>query len=759
MHAIIDAAINRSRTILSILVLVLIAGSVAYQAIPKEANPDVNIPIIYVSITHDGISPEDAERLLIRPMEQELRVIEGLKELRAVGYEGGANIIMEFEAGFDADAALTDVREQVDLAKPELPDDTDEPEVREVNFALFPVIVVALSGGVPERAMLKLARDLKDELEGISTVLEVTIAGDRDELVEILIDPVRVESYGLSPAAALSTVRKSNLLIAAGAQDTGLGRFSVKVPGLFETVNDIASMPIATQGDSVVVLGDVAEIRRSFKDAESFAYIDGQPALVLEIVKRTGKNVIETIERVREVVETERNAWPEELRNLISVSYLQDQSEEIKTMLTDLQNNVISAVVLVMIVVVAALGLRTALLVGIAIPGSFLMAILVLYGIGVTINVVVLFSLILAVGMLVDGAIVVTEYADRKMMEGEPRSRAYGLAAKRMSWPIIASTATTLAAFLPLVFWPGVVGEFMKFLPMTLLITLSGSLLMALVFVPTLGAYFGAPGGGGEAVAKGVAGAGDEHGDLNAISGATGVYLGVLRHALRHPGKILIAAAVVLGVVQMAYAGYGRGIEFFPEVEPEFAKLQVRARGNLSIDEQNNLIREVEARILDMTEFSSIYARTGKSQQSEESEDIIGTITLEFVDWDKRRKASEVLADVRQRTEELAGIIIDRRKEEAGPPVGKAVQVELSSRIPSLLEPAVTQVLSGFHAIGGFIHIEDSAPLPGIDWELGVNRAQAAKFGVAVDMAGQAAQMTTTGGKLGDFRPADADAE
>ena len=759
MHAMIDAAIDRSRTILSILVLVLIAGSAAYNAIPKEANPDVNIPIIYVSVTHDGISPEDAERLLIRPMEQELRIIEGLKELRAVGYEGGANIILEFEAGFDAGAALTDAREKVDLAKPEMPDETDEPEVHEVNFALFPVIVVALSGNVPERAMLELARDLRDELEGISSVLKVEIVGDRDELVEILIDPVRMESYGLSPVDAVATARKSNLLIAAGAQDTGLGRFSVKVPGLFETVHDIFGMPVGAQGDAVVVLGDVAEIRRRFKDAESFARINGQPALALEITKRTGENVIETIEHVRDVVATEQNAWPETLRGLIKVSYLQDQSEEISTMLTDLQNNVISAVVLVMIVVVAALGLQTALLVGIAIPGSFLMAILVLYGLGVTINVVVLFSLILAVGMLVDGAIVVTEYADRKMMEGEPRSRAYGLAAKRMSWPIIASTATTLAAFLPLVFWPGVVGEFMKYLPMTLLITLSGSLLMALVFVPTLGAHVGAPGGGGEEVAKGLAGAGDEHGDMSAVGGTTGAYLVVLRHALQHPGKILIAAAVLLGVVQMTYAQFGRGVEFFPEVEPEFAKLQVRARGNLSINEQDGLIREVEARILDMKEFGSIYGRTGDSEQSEESEDIIGTITLEFVDWDKRRKAVEILADVRQRTENLAGIIIDRRKEEAGPPVGKAVQVELSSREPALLESAVGHVLSGFHAIGGFINIEDSAPLPGIDWELNVNRAQAAKFGADVEMIGRAVQMATTGVKLGGFRPNDADDE
>ena len=758
MSNLIDTALSHARTVISTLVLILIAGTVAYIEIPKESDPDVNIPIIYVVMKHDGISPEDAERLLVRPMEQELRTIEGVKEMTSTGRLGSGSVTLEFEAGFDADKAMSDVRERVDLAKPELPDETEEPTVHEVNIGLFPVLLVTLSGSVPERTLLRLARDLEDAIEGISSVLKAEVAGDREEMVEILIDPVKVESYGMSPTDAIAAVRSSNLLVAAGSQDTGRGRFSLKVPGLFETAQDVFDLPLKVDGDAVVRMGDIAEVRRSFKDRAGLARFNMQPAYALEISKRTGENIIETIERVRATVESERAVWPAELRHAVRVDYSQDKSDGIRRMLTDLQNNVISAILLVMIVVISALGLRTAGLVGIAIPGSFLTGILVLSALGFTVNIVVLFALILSVGMLVDGAIVVTEYADRKMTEGEHRRTAYGMAAKRMAWPIIASTATTLAAFLPLVFWPGIVGEFMKFLPITLLATLSASLLMALVFVPTLGSFVGKPGSAdSESMKQLAAGGGIEA--LTKLGGFTGSYLRVLALALRHPGKILTAAVVLLVAVQVSYGTFGRGVEFFPDVEPEFAKLQVRARGNLAVMEKDSLMRQVEDRILDIDGFDSVYARTGRGQDSREAEDIIGTITLEFRDWQFRRPAKQILAEVKERTQDLAGVFVDPREKEAGPPVGKAVQVQLSSRFPDLLAPAVVRVLQGFDEIGDLLNIEDSRPMPGIDWEMEVDRAQAAKFNVSVDLVGQAIKMVSTGIKLGEYRPDDSDDE
>lgn len=752
----IDAALGHSRTVLLTLVLILIAGTIAYNNIPKESDPDINIPIIYVVATHDGISPEDAERLILRPLEQELRAIEGVKEMRSNGYEGGGNVTLEFEAGFDADKALDDVREKVDLAKSDLPDETDDPTVHEVNLSLFPVIVVTLAGEVPERSLVKLARDLQDAIEGIPSVLEAPISGDREELVEIIIDPAKVEMYGLTPSAAINMVSSSNKLVAAGSQDTGKGRFSIKVPGLYQSVYDIMSQPLLIEDDSVVTLGDIAEIRRTFKDPSGFARVNGKPAIALEISKRTGENIIATIESVRKVVQEEQDAWPQTLRDNIQVSFSQDRSSQIRTMLVDLQNNVLSALLLVMIVVVAALGLRTAGLVGIAIPGSFLTGILVISALGMTLNVVVLFSLILAVGMLVDGAIVVTEYADRKMIEGYHRRKAYGLAAQRMAWPITASTATTLAAFLPLLFWPGVVGEFMKYLPITLIATLAASLAMALIFIPSLGALFGKP---SQAVPELSKISANTEMDLSKLHGITGTYVNILKGALKHPAKILGGAVVMMVAVQIIYGAFGKGVEFFPNVEPDNAKVQIRARGNLSIWEQKDIVEQVEERILPMTEFKTVYSSIGASKQGEEAEDIIGSITLEFTDWETRRPADVILADIATRTDDIPGIEIDFRKEEGGPPTGKPIQIQLSSRAPELLIPAMTKLRENLNDFGGLMNIEDSRPLPGIDWELKVDRSQAAKFGADIGLVGNFVQMATTGLKLGEYRPDDTDDE
>ncbi|HMB75911.1 MAG TPA: efflux RND transporter permease subunit, partial [Kiloniellaceae bacterium] len=234
MSALIDAALSHARTVLSTLVLILLAGSVAYNAIPKEAEPDINIPVIYVNIHLEGISPEDAERLLVKPIEQEMRGIEGVKEMRSIAFQGGGNLVLEFDAGFDADLAMQDVRDKVDLAKAELPEDADEPTVHEINLSLFPVLVVTLSGDVPERTLLGLAQDLQDKIESIGSVLNVEIAGDREELVELVVDPLVLESYGLNARDIIEAVSNSNRLVAAGALDTGQGRFSIKLPGLFE---------------------------------------------------------------------------------------------------------------------------------------------------------------------------------------------------------------------------------------------------------------------------------------------------------------------------------------------------------------------------------------------------------------------------------------------------------------------------------------------------------------------------------------------
>ncbi|MDA1326355.1 MAG: efflux RND transporter permease subunit [Proteobacteria bacterium] len=750
--SLINAAVARARTTIAVLLLLLITGMSSYINIPKEAEPDINIPIIYVNMTHEGISPEDAERLLVRPMEKELKSIEGVKEMRSTAVEGSASVLLEFEAGFNSQKALDDVREKVDTAKPELPAETDEPIVQEVNLSLFPVLVVTLGGDLPERTLLKLGRDLRDKIEGLPSVLEVKIGGDRDELVEILVDPMQVESYALNVRQIDENIKRSNQLVAAGTLDTGSGRFAIKVPGLFENVNDILDMPLKTKGDAVVRIRDIASIRRSFKDRRSFARVNGRPAISLDISKRTGENIIDTIARVRTLVKEEAATWPPG----VEVNFSQDKSQGIRDMLRDLQNNVTSAVLLVMIIIVAALGIRSGLLVGVAIPGSFLTGILVLSLMGFTVNIVVLFGLILSVGMLVDGAIVVVEYADRKMREGDSRRDAYIAAAKRMAWPIIASTATTLAAFLPLLFWPGIVGEFMKYLPITLIATLSASLLMALIFVPTLGVFFGKASDGGAML--------PETADPYEYQGVTGLYVRLLGRLLNHPGKVLASSFCVLVGAWMLYVNFGKGVEFFPKVEPEQAVLQIHARGNISVHEKDRLVAEVEQRIVDLQrergEFKSIITISGEQERRDDTlEDVIGTIRLEFVFWEKRRRADDILLDVLVRTKSLAGIAVETRKQEGGPPIGKPIHIQLTSRQPKLIAPAVDKIRDHLETMSGLKDIEDSRPISGIEWEINVDRAQAAKFGADIASIGAAVQMITKGLKFSDFRPDNADEE
>jgi multidrug efflux pump len=636
-----------------------------------------------------------------------------------------------------------------------LPEDADEPTINEVNLSLAPVLIITVSGDVSERELLKRARTLRDEIQSIDSVLEAAITGSRDELLEVVIDPVSLESYDLDASEVISIFSRSNRLVAAGNLDNGRGRFPIKVPGLFETAADILNQPVKVNGDAVVRLRDIGSVRRVFKDRTNIARLDGQPALALQVSKRLGENIIQTNQKIRAVVNAEIATWPDSLK----VTFSQDQSNFVLTMLSDLENNVMSAILLVMIIIIGALGVSSAGLVGLAIPGSFLLGILALSNLGLTMNMVVLFALILAVGMLVDGAIVVTEQADRNMREGARRRDAYINAAHRMSWPIISSTATTLAAFMPLVFWPGIVGEFMKFLPITLIATLSASLLMALIFIPTIGAQIGRTTQTAKTIAKTIA---NGAGTAPTIGVVTAGYIDLMQQVLKHPFKVLVAAAMTLVAVQITYQTYGKGTSFFPDTEPENAKVFVHARGNLAIQEQLQLVLKVEEEIRAIDAFKSVFlvvgSQTGGAQQT--AEDVIGNFTLDFKPWDQRdQTADQILAKIRKRAEKYAGITVDTKYESAGPPTGKDLQLLLKSQNPELLPAVVAAARAKFETMDGLINIEDERDIPGIEWRIAIDRDQAAKFGVDVTVLGQYVRLITNGMKFTDYRPYDSDEE
>ncbi|CAH6997621.1 efflux RND transporter permease subunit [Vibrio chagasii] len=745
MYSIIDAALSRARTMLSLLALILVAGVITYITIPKESSPDITIPIIYVSVGHQGISPTDAERLLVRPIEQELRSIEGVKEMNSTAAEGHASVVLEFNVGVDLTKAMADVRDAVDLAKPKLPEDSDEPTVNEVTLASEqPVLSVVLFGTVPERTIVQIARELGDKLESYRQILEVDIAGDREDIVEIIVDPLLMESYSLDQADIYNLIALNNRVVAAGFVDTGYGRFSVKVPSVFNSLKDVLELPIKVDGKQVVTFGDVATVRRAFRDPESFARLDGKSAVVLDIKKRAGENIIETVELVKAVMAgaQQQAEWP----NNLLVKYTWDESKDVKIMLNDLQNNILSAIILVVIVIIAILGVRTALLVGISIPGSFLTGLLVLSVFGLTVNIVVLFSLIMAVGMLVDGAIVVTEFADRRMQEGEGRKDAYRDAAKRMAWPITASTATTLAAFAPLLFWPDVTGEFMKYLPLTLIATLTASLIMALLFVPVLGGLIGkpqyvSPQNQARMVAL-------HNGDFSQATGLTKAYYHTLFLAIKHPLKILFSAILLAVAVGFTYSKAGLGAEFFPEVDPPFFNVKVRSHGDLSIQEKDDIMRDIEQMMLNHQEFDTVYTRTGGDDQ-------IGLISITPVDWQYRRSVKAIIEELKDQTDQYAGVEIEYKFPDAGPPVENDLVIELSAKTPEQLNQAAKIVRGWADGNQALTNISDTASKDGIDWKVDIRRDDAARFAADATLVGNTVQFVTNGLKIGDYLPDD----
>ena len=749
MIGVIEAALTRARTVFLILVLLLLTGTVAWLTIAKESFPDVDIPFLGVWVSHQGISPEDAERVLVPPLESRLQAVEGVTDLTATAAEGIASFQIEFEAGFDADAALQAVRDEIDAAEQELPDDANDPVIQEVSTALFPIVSVVLYGDASERVLVTAARRLRDALETLPAVLDVSISGDRGEVLEIIADPTLMQSYGVSPAQVIQTVAMNNRVIAAGAVQDDRGRFPITVPGLIRTAEDLFELPIKTAGDTVVTLGDVSQVRRTWADRSTYARFNGQPAVVLDVTKKVGENIIQTVEQVEAVAAAARASaeWPPGLK----ATLIDDQSEDIRSLLGDLQNNVLIAVLLVVIVIIAALGVRTALMVAIAIPGSFLTGILILQWLGLTLNIVVLFSLILAVGLVIDGAIVITEFADRKMAEGDSRFEAFRAAARRMAWPIIASNATTLAAFLPLLFWPGIIGDFMSYLPITMIAALLSSLVMALIFLPTLGSRFGKAGTANPRALAALAAT--ESGDLDQVRGVSRQYIRVLRGMVARPVLVVVSAFALLVAAGVLYGSQGNGIEFFPAVDAQGAAVQVHARGNLSIDEQDRLVREVEERVVGIDGIETVNTRVGGGEQGS---DVIGVIRLGYAEWDERPTSREILGEITARTNSIAGITVDFQEADFGPPgVGTPIQLELSSTDSEQIEAAVETVRARLEQMDGVVDIRDDRPIPNIEWQLTVDRAQAGLYGADVTTVGNMVRLVTTGVEVSSYRPDD----
>ncbi|MBQ14713.1 MAG: efflux RND transporter permease subunit [Gammaproteobacteria bacterium] len=757
MKSYVDAAISRFRTTISIFTVTMLAGLFSYVSIPVEMFPDIQVPLVVTTIIHEGISPEDSERLLAKPAELELKTIDGITEISSFSSEGAATIMTEFDISFESSTAMAEVREAINRAKARFPQSTEEPIIQEVSAVQMPIVQIAIGGeGVPERVLLRIAEELQREIEILPQVLEAPMVGNREELLEAVIDPSKLETYGIPNSAIVQTVSSNNRLIAAGQVDTGRGSFSVKVPGLIENADDLFNLPLASSDLGVLTVSDVAEVRRTFKDATRYAYANGTQTISLNVMKRKGANLVAAMEEIDALVEEVRPSLPPS----VTLSYINNSVPMVLEQNSGLSGNMATAMVLVLIIVIASVGVRSGLLVTLAVPFSFFFAFIVINLLGFTYNFMVIFGLLLGLGMLIDGAIVMVEYADRKMAEGLNSQEAYKASVRRMFWPITASTATTLAAFLPIMFWPGVSGQFMSYLPITVFAVLTGSLFYALLFAPTIGAMIGKSSEADKTYLKNL-----EEGDPNKVSGITGLYAKILEFAVRMPITVGTLSVVTLVTIVFAYGRWGSGIEFFVSAEPLQTQVQIFARGNLSPAEHRDIMLDAEARINEIGYYDGIVTQSGAGQQmggaQQSAPDLIGTIFIELADRRTREIDGFQIENLyRAALAEIPGVRAEIVSIEQGPPVGKEIQLELSGEDLNLLFYEADRVRNFMeNQMSGLIDIDDTAPIPGIEWEINVDRAQAAMLGANMTEIGAAIQLLTNGIYMGDYRPDDSEEE
>jgi len=638
-----------------------------------------------------------------------------------------------------------------------------------LNTSTFPILVINLFGDAPERELQRQAKYIQNALEGIPEVLEAKITGERIEVLEAVLDPALLEAANISFEEIAAAITRNNALITAGTLETETGRFNVKLPGLIEDNEDLSELVIRNDPNGGIIrISDLAQVRRAYKDVDSFARFNGKRSVSLEISKRTGTNIIDTIGKIRtkmdEVVATPQ--WPSTIR----VQYSQDKSRYIRGMVTSLFSSIVNAVILVFIVCIAALGLRSALFVGWAIPASFLMALFMFYVQGQAINMMIMFGLILSVGVLVDAAIVIIEYADRKLAEGLPRKEAFKIAGERMFWPIISSTATTLAAFLPLLFWDDVTGKFMSFFPLTMMYVLSASLIMALVFLPTMGALIG-PRKITKATGNLKALSGAE-GDPSKVTGLMGLYIRFVRRIIQMPITVILMSFVILGSIVFAFSVAKSGpppkpVEFFTEDPSDQVFIVARARGNSTASSDLEIAREIERRVADIVDIESAYTVAGASANSNSTDgntelpvDTVARVFTELLPFEERKYSiSETMQQLREATSDVPGVYTEVIAASQGPPVGKDIEIELSGIAPNDVEAAVEIVRSKLLDMEGIIEIEDTLPVPGVDWELQVDRVEAGRLGLDVSRIGSVIQFVTEGALVGKYRPADADEE
>ena len=776
-----DAALGKRATVFFLMAAAFVAGGSAYVGLPREAFPDVEIPQILVYTLYPGASPEDVEKEITDRIERELLGLDGLDTLTSTSEESVSLVTVEFVSGTDIDDALQKVRDRVDRADAEFPEDAEEPILQETEFSDIPIIQVHLAGDLGPVVLKRIAQDLQDEIEALPGVLRANLVGGLEREVEVNVDPEALRLYGLSLQNVVDAIADENVTIPGGDLELGDRKYAVRVPGEVDDPLAVGDFVVRERSGSPVYVRDVATVRYGFQDRDSYARINGEDSVALTVQKRSGANVVEVADAVRALVERERPAWPEN----VEVVFLGDLSKDVRMMVKDLENNILSGLVLVVLVLMFALGFRNALFVGLAIPFSMLLAFVALQLMGQTLNNVVLFSLVLAVGMMVDNAVVVIENVYRHMQNGRARLEAARIGTHEVGMAIVISTLTTVAAFAPLLLWPGVVGDFMSYMPTTLSIVLLASLLVALTVNPALAATWmrlaprdrrSDPDEGGldeqvedeeEDQEEGEA---PERSRLQELLTRFGdavsrSYERTLGWALRH--RLLVVAGTVgsFVVVVVLFGAFNAGIEFFPETEPRQIFVDLDLPPGTRVEATDRAVREVERRLAETPDLDVLAASSGAGSQADfftggQGDVTQGRLSLDLLDREERGQSSFLTMEwIREQVRGMPGVEIEVDRPDEGPPVGDPLSIELSGPDFATLGAVAERIQREIEDVPGLRSLSTDFDVARPEVVVDLDRTQAARLGLTTrDIAGTV-RTAITGTEASYYRPAEEDDE
>ncbi|MCP4630276.1 MAG: efflux RND transporter permease subunit [bacterium] len=739
-----QAALKRQVTVMALLVIIVIAGVYCYATLPRESFPDITIPYVFVTTNYEGVAPEDMEQLITIPIERKLKGIDNVEEIRSTSAEGMSTVAIKFLPKVDLDDAVQKVRDKVDQAKNDLPADlADDPVIQEVNFSDMPVIRVVLSGPLSLRRLQNLAEDLQDEIESITGVLEARISGGLEREIHVEFDMDRVGAYNVPFSSIINSVTRGNVNMPGGSMDIGEAKYLVRVPEDFKHPSEIFSIVAFVRDGKPVYLRDVAFIRDAFKDPLTRSRINREKSVTIAVSKRSGENIVRVTDEVKRIVQQMRPQLPKTLK----IDLTADMSQDVRLMVADLENNIISGLILVLCVILLFIGGQSAIFVALSIPYSMFITFALLTGFDVTLNMVVLFSLILALGMLVDNGIVIVENIYRHMQQGKTRQEAARIGADQVAWPVITSTLTTLGAFSPMLFWPGIMGQFMGYLPLTLIMALSASLFVALVINPVLSVRYQKV-----KIAKPRQKKNPKEPLVKRI------YLIILKWCLHHRWVVMLFSLVMLIASITAFNLFGKGTEFFPQTEPKRAYVNIKAPEGTNLDTSDKLVAQAEKIVSEYEDIRYVISNIGAMGGDPFSQGGTGThinrVVLDFKDFhDRSRSSSEIVDEVRQKTlATIKGAEVQVEKEEEGPPTGMPISIEISGEDILMLGELAGKVRKLIRNIPGLVDLKDNFVKGKPEIRVHVDKEKAALLGLDTYTIAYTVKAAINGVKAGVYR-------